>query len=92
MKVIWKFPLAVETFQKIDMPSGSEVLTAQTQNGDRAFIWALVNPGNEKEKRGFWILPTGGDIEKEHADLLGRYVGTFQVPPYVWHVFEHKYP
>ncbi len=90
MRTIWKFPLAVEAFQKIDMPKGAEVLTVQPQ-GDQACIWAILNPKAATTPRGFWIYGTGHDIEPEMEKHLGRYVGTFQIRGYVWHVFEHDY-
>lgn len=90
MKTIWKFPLAVDVFQKIDMPKGAEVLTVQPQ-GDRACIWAMLDPTADTTRRGFWIFGTGHDIEGEVLERMGRYVGTFQIRGFVWHVFEHDY-
>lgn len=89
MRTIWKFPLAVEDFQKIEMPKGAEVLTVQTQN-ESLCIWAILNPSaNTTELRGFWVLGTGNPVV--HEDHIGRYVGTAQLRGFVWHVFEHDY-
>lgn len=90
MITIWKFPLAVTDFQKIDMPKGAQVLTVQRQ-GEQACIWALVDTDKEYDVRGFWIFGTGNPIE--HSDRLGRYVGTFQAlgGALIWHVFEHEF-
>lgn len=90
MKTIWKFPLAVTDFQKVDMPLGAKVLAVQPQ-GDQVCLWALVDPAAENDRRGFWIHGTGHPIE--HEKHLGAYIGTFQLRggALVFHVFEHTY-
>lgn len=89
MKTIWKFPLPVTDFQKIEMPKGAEVLSAQVQ-GVSLCLWAMVDPEAETELRGFWIIGTGHPIE--HEKNLGRFIGTTQMynGSLIWHVFEHR--
>lgn len=85
-KTIWKYGLELVDRQTVKMPQGGEVLTVQTQ-GAEPCLWALVNPEHEKEERIFEIHGTGNPI---HADMgiEREYIGTFQQPPFVWHVFE----
>lgn len=82
---IWKFPLPIEDFVLLDMPKGAKVLTVQTQQ-ETVCLWAIVNPNNETEKRGFYIVGTGHPFPKHASD----YVGTVQVRNgfLVFHVFE----
>jgi hypothetical protein len=87
VKAIWKFPLPVSPVVYLSMPENAKILTVQTQ-GEGACIWALVDIHNIPQRRCFVILPTGHEFDGAHA--LG-YVGTFQVPPHVWHVFERAW-
>jgi len=83
MKQIWKFELATERVKKIEMPSGAKVLSVQIQNGI-AQLWALVDPGNTEETRTFNTFGTGWEID----EYLGSFIGTYQLPGLVFHVFE----
>lgn len=87
MKAIWKYPLDVIGLQRIEMPAKAEILTVQMQ-GDTICLWALVEPSNDKTKRGIFIIGTGHSVG---VDELGRYVGTFQINggALVFHVFEN---
>lgn len=86
MKTIWKFQFDIVSPLCISMPQGAEILSVQDQGGT-ACLWAIVNPESELEQRYFEIFGTGqfmrGDMGAER-----RFIGTFQQPPYVWHVFE----
>lgn len=84
MRTIWKFPLAVSSIYQVTMPKGAEILTVQRQ-ASQACIWAIVDPEAEKERRVFEIYGTGNPIDVE---CPRKYIGTFQSPPFVWHVFE----
>ena len=80
---IWKYPLGMEMTQ-VSMPKDAEILSCQAQNGTPT-LWVLADPEGEKEYRTFTVLGTGWPIAKDYPV---KHVGTFQVPPYVWHVFE----
>jgi hypothetical protein len=86
MKTIWKFNLTLTDSQYIKMPKAAEILTIQRQN-EQACLWALVNPNAEKETRYFEIHGTGNPI-LESDNRERKYIGTFQQPLFVWHVFE----
>lgn len=80
MAQILKFPFA----NRIDMPEGAVVLTAQLQGG-QAMLWALCDPGAPKKTRKFEYFGTGWEIEQQQ---LSNYISTLQVDGYVWHIFE----
>jgi len=80
MKTIWKYQIAVMA----RMPKGAEILTVQMQN-EEPCVWAVVEPDAEKENRYLEVFGTGQPI---HEDVERRYIGTFQQPPFVWHLFE----
>lgn len=83
--IIYKYSLGFGTCV-IHMPTGAQVLTVQVQN-DEPFIWALVDLNAPVEARSFRIIGTGHETKMSAAET---YVGTFQQPPFVWHVFEVK--
>lgn len=86
MTTIWKFPIPLVNPAMIRMPKGAVILTVQRQS-DQACLWAIVDSEAEKEVRYFIIEGTGNPIHEE-AGVSRRYIGTFQAPPFVWHVFE----
>jgi len=86
MKTIWKFPIPVASPVRIEMPKNAQILTVQRQD-ELACIWALVNPNAETEARYFEIHGTGNPMH-EDMGVERKYIGTFQQPPFVWHVFE----
>lgn len=85
-QTIWKFPLAVTDVQRIKMPKGAEVLTVQRQ-GELACLWAIVDDAADTVMRVFEIHGTGNPMWQDMG-VERKYIATFQVPPYVWHVFE----
>jgi len=84
---IWKFPLELDDQQVISMPEGSQILTVQTQDGIPC-LWALVDEGAEKEDRVIYTIGTGGPFADDPEDLV--YVGTYQLPNLVFHIFIPK--
>jgi len=81
---IWKFEIPLKGSFSIDMPAGAKILCVQTQNGE-PYLRALVDESAEKVQRLFVLFITGhgmNDVERAH------YLGTFQRPPLVWHLFE----
>ncbi len=83
MKTIWKYPLALGE-NLLDMPRGAELLAVQMQGG-APMLWALVDVGSAgREQRRLRVVGTGHTLPQ----AVGRYVCTFQEPPFVWHVFD----
>jgi hypothetical protein len=82
---IWKYDLQVEEgMQSIEMPRDAKILTVGAQ-GQTLCIWAEVVQSNAKEIREFMVLGTGWELPPDH-----NYIGTVQIPPYVWHIFENR--
>ncbi len=83
MKTIWKYTLLVTDRQTITLPEGATFLDVQIQNGEPQ-IWALVDPKVLQDDRVIVIHGTGHPVSGD----VGKYIATFQQPPFVWHVFE----
>ena len=79
MKQIWKFRVNTT----IQMPMEAKILTVQLQDGE-PMMWLVVDTENELESRKFTIVGTGNSFDDKDA----KYIGTFQEPPFVWHLFE----
>lgn len=89
MKAVWKFLLALQDFQVVEMPDGARPLHVAVQGGSIA-LWALVDPKQPKTMRGFYLHGTGHPIGQE----VGAHVGSvlMQGGALVWHVFEKAGP
>lgn len=89
-RVVWKFILDTQSLmQIIEMPIGSEVLTAQVQQG-KSVLWALVNPRETaKVPRNFMIVETGQSISRS-VECTYKHISTLQFNEgnYILHVFE----
>jgi len=81
VKTIWKFELP-KTRSLIDMPVGAQVIRVAKQ-WNVQWIWAIVESDNATEKRLFAVIGTG-----QAAPPDGRYLGTWEDGPFVWHLFE----
>lgn len=89
--VIYKHTLEMTDFQTLDLPVDARILAVQMQDG-KICLWTTQLRGEyamNKTSRRFTIVGTGNAYDERNA---GRYVGTVQQPPYVWHVFVNDYP
>ena len=84
-KAIWKFPLEIMDEQSIEMPGGAELLTVAVQGGE-CFLWAVVQPKNNRVSRRLNIYGTGHPL----PDEPGRHIGTFMLHggALVFHAFD----
>ena len=81
---IWKYELRVDDRLTVIMPRGARILSVGVQ-GKTICLWAMVTPETaEQERRIIAIYGTGNPL----PDDPGTFIGTVQVPPVVWHVFE----
>ena len=88
MSAILKYPLEVTDEQDIWMPAHAAILYVDVQNG-AICLWAQVDRGEEQVQRRILIVGTGNWCpEPEEA----TYVGSVQMPPFVWHVFDGYEP
>lgn len=84
-KTIYKFPLAIQVNQTIEMPAGSKALCIDTQHGDPQ-LWVLCDVEMPKIKYNILCVGTGHEITKP----VGQYLGTIQIfraVPLVFHFF-----
>lgn len=80
-RVIGKYPLALTDRQTLEMP-GTPIMRTVREVGGRIYLWAEVDPGEEKRPVDIQIVGTG------HREITGgQYVGTAFVGPFVWHVY-----
>ena len=88
MQSIWKFPLEILEAQEIQIPSHSQVLCVQAQNG-HPMLWALVFDTSENAPTTLRTFHTYGTGHR-HESIQGKYVGTYQINDgaLVFHVFE----
>ncbi len=79
---IWKFHLAIDEEQIIEMPIINKPLTLQLQNYAPC-LWMLVDPDSPRIKVRIRTVGTG------HSFVLSdmEYVGTYQAGSFIWHVF-----
>ncbi len=83
MNVIYKYPLSPIDTNILRMPEGAKVIHLGSQD-NQLMLWAIVQEGSPLETRQFNIYGTGHRVKGE----LGEYIGTVQIHPFVWHVFE----
>lgn len=82
-ETVWKYPIPHASGIELLIPIGAEILHVGSQ-GAEGQMWVRVNPENPKVLRTFALVGTGHDL----PDHTKAYVGSFQTPPYVWHLFE----
>ena len=61
MKVVYKYPLALEDKQTIEIPISSQILCVQTQF-NKPCIWAIVDPSLPSKEIKIESYGTGGSI------------------------------
>jgi len=83
---IWKFLIKPGRNQRLRLPKGAHILTAQAQF-NAVQLWALVDPAAELEDRALSVYATGATAMPDNP---GTYIATFQVNggALVFHVFE----
>jgi hypothetical protein len=85
VKRILKYPVPIEDEFDLTMRRGAKLLSVQTQ-GDKPFLWALVDQRAECCVRHFRVIGTGNPVKEEPL----VYIGTFQMHNggLVFHLFE----
>ncbi len=82
---VFKYPFQIENSFDLKLPKGAKILSAQIQDHVPC-LWALVNIAGPREVRKFRLYGTGHPISENNLE----HVATFQMPPFVWHLFEEK--
>lgn len=84
---IFKYQLEIIGSQKIDMPIGSQILSAKEQGGQLC-VWALVDFRNTNKPKEIMIVGTGNEIDFAIGYYGMNFVDTVVMSNgLVWHVF-----
>lgn len=85
MMTVWKYPVRIDNGdQELQVPRKVEWLTAQMQHG-QICLWALVDPKAPMATRRVRVVGTGHPTVPDEG---ASYIGTVQVSPLVFHVFD----
>ncbi len=84
---IWKYQLAIEGEQAIEVPEGARFLSLIEQN-ERPTLYFLVDPQRHKATLTVGMLGTGQPAPDNLVDCA-QYLGTVSTVAgrFVWHVF-----
>ncbi len=85
---IWKYKIPLRRTTEIEMPEGAAILHVAHQIGNAGCMWVLVDPERPTRLRRFCICGTGQALGSMEEIRGWQHVGTYQLDPYVWHVFE----
>ncbi len=91
MRTIFKYALAIQDEpQVIELPKGAKIryVAIKDMHGTMICLWAEFAPMWDRaevefEERMFYVIRTGNAIPEDT-----QYVGTAQIPSFVWHVYE----
>jgi hypothetical protein len=74
----------------VQMPRGAEILHVDAQ-GDRMYVWAVVDPDGELARYTFIVVPTGGEVAWPIHPFI-PHLGTVLMHggSLVWHVFSDR--
>ena len=84
MRKVYKYDIPMEDEFTLDLPTGSQILTAQSQF-NQPKLWVLVDPDKPKKPAKFRLAGTGHPID----DRVGQYICSFQLHggALVFHLF-----
>jgi len=81
---MWKFPVNVYNGSKtLSLPRGSVFRCIAEQYAGGPCVWVEVDEEQPIENRVIQVFGTGHNIP-----LGSQYIGTWQSPPFVWHLYE----
>lgn len=82
---IYKYPIEITDYQRLQVPMRSEFLSAQFQ-GDIPCLWILVDTESEPVNIELLIIGTGNPVPDNIGDY--SFMNTLQDPRgFVWHLF-----
>jgi hypothetical protein len=84
MAAIYKWTLQPLGQTELFMPANAQVLTVQIQDGNPQ-MWVKLDPTQPMISRMFYVYGTGHHIPDDPRLI---YIATFQMDPFVFHVFE----
>jgi hypothetical protein len=83
VETIFKYRLANQEEQFVEMPASAQILCVQMQGG-LPCLWAQQPRDAALASRRILIIDTGWDLPESAT----RYIGTVQNGPLVWHIYE----
>lgn len=83
---IFKYELELIDKQTIDLPTNHQVLSVGVQN-NKIMLWVKIDPQSPPTRETFYIIGTGNSMP-ENCSKYSNFIGTVQMPPFVWHVFK----
>lgn len=85
-RCVWKFPIALQDEQIVNMPANARVLSCAEQGGVLT-LWALVDPEAPPKARRVFVRGTGDPVEGACAEAC--FIATVVTcgGRLVWHVF-----
>ena len=90
MRIIYKYALAIQDEQLINMPKFAQILDVQVQSGVPC-IWAFIDTDEERISRKIITYGTGEDVSGDFLRVPSRtYLATYQLTEegLVFHVFD----
>lgn len=87
---IYKYELKITDRQRVEMPLGSKILTAQFQR-DVLCLWAMVDESLRlREYKRIVIFGTGNPIPEPSSEYEWKHIASAQQHngDLVWHIFE----
>lgn len=81
MRTIHKYELQITDVQRVGLPVGWQTALVDVQ-GSKACLWAIIDTDAPIEDEVIDITGTG-----RPAPMGGEHIGSFQQPPFVWHVW-----
>ncbi|MEE9612818.1 MAG: hypothetical protein V3W19_16315 [Desulfatiglandales bacterium] len=87
--VIYKYVVpGSKSFFDLELPLGAEILAFQKQD-NTPVIWVLIDEHHPQiETRHFAVRGTSEAMNDWRSSDI--YIGTVQISPFVWHLFETK--
>jgi hypothetical protein len=91
MRTIYKYPVSITDWFKVEMPGSVQVLHVGMQ-GDQPMMWVEVDPEQPSAVHHFAVVGTGHPVPVTEVEGIGPvtavHCGTWLAPPFVWHLYE----
>ena len=84
MRTIYKYQIVFGKFN-VWLPKDHKIIKVDYQKDMGPYFWALINQDSPQSGYTFEVLGTGQSIPNNYI-----YAGTWQEPPFVWHLFQEE--
>ena len=86
MRTIYKYNLAPVDEQTIGLHKNYEILSVQNQHG-MITLWVMIDTDQLMTEVVFYVVGTGNPMPPRR---FINFLGSVQIPPFVWHVFVER--